>query len=125
MPFRAVVLSATDVYSRLMLEFRETAMFTRAVTSLLADDEYAELQGTLVVDPEAGDLIPGMRGLRKLRWRQRSRGKGKRGGVRVIYYWYERGSLIYMLLAYSKGAQDDLTATEKRVLKQLVTEEFK
>ena len=108
-----------------MLEFRETDMFTRAITTLLSDLEYSKLQHELVADPEAGDLVPGTGGLRKLRWGQARRGKGKRGGIRVIYYWYARGSLIYMLLAYSKGQQDDLTSREKRLLKQLVAEEFR
>ena len=108
-----------------MLEFRETDMFTRAVTTLLTDDEYAKLQHGLIVDPAAGDLISGSGGLRKIRWQQGSRGKGKRGGIRVIYYWYASGSLIYMLLAYSKGQQDDLTSREKRLLSRLVAEEFK
>ena len=108
-----------------MLEFRETELFTRAVTALLSDDEYAELQGTLIVDPEAGDVIKETGGLRKLRWSQRKRGKGKRGGVRVIYYWYASGSLIYMLLAYSKDQRDDLSAAQKKALSRLVREELK
>jgi hypothetical protein len=108
-----------------VLEFRETHIFTRDITSLLTEDEYAELQGVLIVQPEAGDVIPGTGGLRKLRWRQRRRGKGKRGGVRVIYYWYVAGSLIYMLLAYSKDQQDDLSTSEKRLLTRLVAEELK
>jgi len=108
-----------------VLEFRETPIFTRDVISLLTDEEYAELQGVLIVQPNAGDVIPGTGGLRKLRWSQKRRGKGKRGGVRVIYYWYVSGSLIYMLLAYSKDEQDDLTTAEKRLLVRLVAEEFK
>jgi hypothetical protein len=108
-----------------MLEFRETPMFTRAIVELLDDKEYAELQGTLVITPQAGDLIQGTGGLRKLRWRQATRGKGKRSGIRVIYYWHEAGTLIYMLLAYSKGERDDLAQSEKRLLRRLVTEEFK
>ncbi len=108
-----------------MLEFLETQFFTRAITELLTDAEYSELQGTLLVDPEVGDLILGTGGLRKVRCRENRRGKGKRGGIRVIYYWYQNGSLIYMLLAYSKGQQDDLTAREKGLLKGLVAEEFK
>ncbi|HEV8659885.1 MAG TPA: hypothetical protein VGS96_14860 [Thermoanaerobaculia bacterium] len=59
-----------------------------------------------------------------MRWQESQRGKGKRGGVRIIYYWYNAGSVIYMLLAYSKGAKDDLGASEKRMLKRLVSEEF-
>jgi hypothetical protein len=107
-----------------VLEFRETGVFPRSITALLRDDEYAQLQGVLVVQPAAGDLIKDTGGLRKLRWSQQRRGKGKRGGVRVIYYWYAAGSLIYMLLAYSKDEQDDLTAAQKRVLVQLIREEF-
>lgn len=108
-----------------MLEFRETAVFTRAVVELLSDHEYAELQGALIVDPEVGDLVQGTGGLRKIRWAQERRGKGKRGGVRVIYYWYASGSLIYMLFAYSKDAQADLSARQKATLSRLVREEFK
>lgn len=85
-----------------MLEFRETELFTRAVTALLSDDEYAELQGTLVVNPETGDVIKETGGLRKLRWSQQRRGKGKRGGVRIIY-----------------------SAAQKKALALLVREEFK
>lgn len=108
-----------------MLEFRETEMFTRAIAALLSDDEYAELQGALIVDPEAGDVIKDTGGLRKIRWSQQRRGKGKRGGVRVIYYWYTAGSSIYMLLAYSKDERDDLSAAQKKVLARLVKEEFR
>ena len=108
-----------------MLEFRETDLFTRQIAVLLSEDEYAELQGVLIVDPEAGDLIKESGGLRKIRWSQQSRGKGKRGGVRVIYYWYAAGPLIYMLLAYSKDERDDLSAEQRRVLMKLVKEEFK
>lgn len=108
-----------------MLEFRETKPFTRAVTTLLSDDEYAELQGALIVDPEAGDVIKETGGLRKLRWSQARRSKGKRGGVRVIYYWYATGSLIYMLLIYSKDERDDLSAGQKSALARLVSEELK
>ena len=107
-----------------MLEFRETELFTRAVTALLSEDEYAELQGALIVDPEVGDLIKESGGLRKLRWSQQRRGKGKRGGVRVIYYWYASESLIYMLLAYSKEQRDDLSTAQKKALSRLVREEF-
>jgi hypothetical protein len=108
-----------------MLEFLETSVFTRQIAELLEDREYAALQGALVVDPTAGDLIPGSGGLRKIRWNESRRGKGKRGGVRIIYYWYSHDEAIYMLLAYSKGQSDDLTPAQKRVLKQLVEEEFR
>ncbi len=120
-----VDLSVIGVYPAPVLEFRETELFTRAVTALLSDDEYAELQGALIVDPEAGDVIKETGGLRKLRWSQRKRGKGKRGGVRVIYYWYASETVIYMLLAYSKDQRDDLAAAQKKALSRLVREELK
>jgi putative transcriptional regulator len=69
--------------------------------------------------------VPGTGGLRKLRWAEAQRGKGKRGGIQVIYYWYEPASLLYMLLAYSKSERDDISAEEKRALRKLITEEFK
>ncbi len=107
-----------------MLEFLETPVFTRQILDLLSDSEYSALQGALVVDPEAGDLLPGTGGVRKIRWLEAKRGKGKRGAVRIIYYWYEPRSTVYMLLAYSKGNRDNLNAVEKRILKRLVSEEF-
>ena len=107
-----------------MLEFLETPVFTRRIAALLSDSEYAALQGTLILNPESGDLIPGSGGIRKVRWQQPQRGKGKRGGVRIIYYWYNPESIVYMLFAYSKDEQDDLSSTEKRVLKRLVKEQF-
>jgi hypothetical protein len=120
-----VDLCVIDVYSAFVLEFRETQLFTRAVTTLLSDDEYAELQGTLIVDPHAGDVIQGTGGLRKLRWGQERRGKGKRSGIRVIYYWHAKGTLIYMLLAYSKDDRDDLSVVQTKALAKFVREEFK
>jgi len=108
-----------------VLEFRETDLFTFQITRLLSDQEYSELHGVLVVQPDAGDLIENTGGLRKVRWSQQKRGKGKRGGIRVIYYWRVSDSLIYMLFAYSKDEQDDLSARQKKVLAGLVRQEFK
>jgi hypothetical protein len=112
-------------YTTTVLEFRETAFFTAAITSLLTDNEYSELQGVLILNPDAGDLIKDTGGLRKLRWSQQRRSKGKRGGVRIVYYWHRPGSLIYMLFAYSKDQQDDLSAKQRKVLARLVSEEFR
>lgn len=108
-----------------MIRFIETSVFTRQITAILDDEEYAELQAALVFRPELGVVIQGTGGLRKIRWGHSGRGKGKRGGARVIYYWYQAGELVYMLLAYSKGERDDLSAREKKVLRQLVEKEFR
>lgn len=81
-----------------MIRFIETPVFTRQIVGLLDDDDYAALQAALVFQPESGDLIPGTGGLRKVRWGESRRGRGKRGGVRVIYYWYVDDSLVYLVL---------------------------
>ena len=99
-----------------MAVFFETSVFTRRVTGLLSDDEYAELQQALAANPSAGDVIPGSGGLRKIRWA--IRGHGKRGGVRVIYYHLTSRDQFYMLLVYGKNEQDDLTPEQLRMLRR-------
>jgi len=108
-----------------VLRFVETSVFTRQITELLDDSEYAEFQAALALRPDLGSLISGTGGLRKVRWSHAGRGKGKRGGTRVIYYWHQPGEAVYLLVAYSKGQRDDLSAREKKILRQLVEEEFK
>ena len=102
------------------MEFIETPTFTGMVTTLLADDGYRELQNLLVEDPERGDLIKGGGGIRKLRYAVQ--GRGKSGGVRVIYYWAKDKHLIYMLLVYPKSRKDDLSDKETAILRELVKE---
>jgi len=105
------------------MRFVESAVFTRALLNLLSDDEYSSLQLALMLRPDAGDLIPGSGGLRKLRWSLS--GKGKRGGTRLIYYWQRGGEVIYMLFIYAKSRQDDLTREQLRTLSKLVKENLK
>jgi hypothetical protein len=81
------------------------------------------LQLALALRPELGAMIRGSGGLRKLRWSVK--GKGKRGGVRLIYYWHELSETFYMLYAYRKNEQEDLTTKQLRVLSRLVREEFR
>src|ERR1700682_2756325 len=98
--------------------FIETPVFTAQIKALVDDDAYRELQYELLIDPELGDLIGGGGGLRKIR--MPLPGRGKRGGARVIYYWVKSRSLIYLLLAYAKNAQDDLTAAQLKTLRALI-----
>jgi len=97
--------------------FIETPIFTDDLLSLLSDDEYAEFQKYLADNPMAGDVIQQTGGLRKIRWA--AGGKGKRGGVRVIYYHVTVDSQIRLLLIYKKGVQDDLTDEQKKVLRHI------
>ena len=100
--------------------FIETPIFTAAVRALLSDEEYGELQAFLVRQPDAGDVIAGTGGLRKIRWT--AAGKGKRGGARVIYFHAVAHVQIRMLLIYRKGMKDDLTPREKAVLRKINAE---
>ena len=102
--------------------FFETPVFTRQIKTLSDDGSYRELQLQLMMRPDAGDLIPHSGGLRKIR--MGLSGRGKRGGARVIYYWMKSKSQIYMLLAYAKNEQDNLTVEQLKTLRDLVREEF-
>lgn len=97
--------------------FVESPVFTRLVDELLSDEDYAAFQHWIAAQPEAGDLIPGTGGLRKVRWA--ADGTGKRGGVRVIYFCVVEQAEIRLLLIYRKGVKDDLTTREKAVLKEI------
>jgi len=101
----------------------ETSVFTRQVQKLLTEDEYKELQFELVDRPDLGPIIPGSGGLRKVRWA--GRGRGKRGGVRVIYYWAVAQERILMLLIYAKSDQDDLSREQLQVLRKIVEAEYR
>lgn len=100
----------------------ETSIFTRQVQALLSNEEYRQLQMTLVLHPDTGSVIPGSGGLRKTRWSLA--GRGKRGGVRIIYYWAVVQDKILMLFVYAKNEQDDLTPEQLKVLRKLIKEEY-
>ena len=101
----------------------ETSVFTRQVQKLLTDDDYKQLQFELVDRPDVGAIIAGSGGLRKVRWA--GRGRGKRGGVRVIYYWAVAQERILMLLIYAKSEQDDLSREQLQVLRKIVEAEYR
>lgn len=100
----------------------ETSVFTRQVLTLLSDEEYRRLQMMLILHPDLGAIIPGSGGLRKARWSVQ--GRGKRGGVRIIYYWAIIHDKILMLYMYAKNEQDDLTPEQLKVLKKIIEEEY-
>ena len=97
--------------------FIETSKFTELVQSQLNDDEYAALQWMLLERPDAGAIVPGSGGVRKLRWGLR--GKGKRGGIRVIYYWKTADDEIWLLTLYAKNVRENIPAN---LLKQIAQE---
>ena len=102
------------------MEFIETPTFTRLLPALLSDDDYANLQMSLAEYPEKGDLIKAGGGIRKMRYPLP--GRGKSGGVRVIYYWLREDGQIYMLLIYPKSKKDNLSDQETALLREFVKE---
>ena len=102
--------------------FVETPVFTSLLRQILDDDAYRALQLALLLRPEQGPLIPGSGGLRKIRWG--ASGQGKRGGLRVIYFWDKPRSRCYLLFLYRKSEQGDLTPAQVRTLSRIVREEF-
>jgi mRNA-degrading endonuclease RelE of RelBE toxin-antitoxin system len=115
-----IITNPIGVYAEMI--FIETSIFTRQALKLLTDDEYRELQQALVDRSDAGAVMVGSGGLRKIRWAKE--GRGKRGGVRVIYYWAVSSEQILMLFMYPKGEQDDLTSAQIKMLRQIVEEEY-
>lgn len=105
------------------MRFIETPIFTEDVSQELSLEDYRQLQVALMLRPEQGPVIAGSGGIRKIRWRRA--GMGKRGGLRVIYYWEPTSETFYMLTVYRKNEQEDLSIRQLRLLRRLVAEEFK
>ena len=100
----------------------QTPVLTGAIRRHLEDEQYRQLQIALMLRPHQGPVIPGSGGLRKVRWT--TTGSGKRGGLRVVYYWLPDEQVIYMVYAYAKSAQGNLTRAQVRRLGRLVREEL-
>lgn len=101
----------------------ETPTFTKRVEEILSEDEYRLFQIKLIDDPESGNIIKGSGGIRKIRWS--GSGRGKRGGSRILYYWYNKYGVILMLFIFKKNESDDLTKTQLKALKTIVENEYK
>jgi mRNA-degrading endonuclease RelE of RelBE toxin-antitoxin system len=106
------------------MEFIEAPAFTRHAAKYLDDDAYRTLQTVLAENPEAGDVMPGTGGFRKMRWVDPRRGKGRRGGLRLIYYYFFSDGQIWLVTIYDKNEASDLTASEKKALKIAVATEL-
>ena len=104
--------------------FVELPAFERNRSNYLTDEAYRGLQNEMLKDPEAGDVITGTGGLRKLRYGDATRGKGKRGGLRIIYYWWNPKKQFWLFTIYDKDELSDLSPKEKAILKTLLKQEL-
>lgn len=104
--------------------FVELPAFSRYRADYLTDEGFRALQNDLMGNPEVGDVIEGAGGLRKLRQADSRRGKGKRGGLRVIYFWWEAGRQLWLFTLYDKDEMEDLSAKEKKALKDMLKREL-
>jgi len=105
------------IYS-MIIEFKETSVFTKTIVNLMSDEQYRQLQAALINNPKTGDVMKGSGGIRKMRWGLE--GRGKRGGTRIIYYIETEDELIFMLYAYPKNEQENLTPEQLKILKSLI-----
>jgi hypothetical protein len=104
--------------------FIELPAFERHREKYLGDAAFHELQQQLMNNPDAGEAIQGTGGLRKLRFADARRGKGKRGGLRVIYYWWKDGMQFWLFTLYDKGEMSDLTPRQRDLLKTMIKVEL-
>jgi hypothetical protein len=102
----------------------ELPAFERYRAGYFSDDAFMTLQATLMKSPDAGDVIEGTGGLRKLRFANARRSKGKRGGLRVIYYWWESGLQFWLYTVYDKDERDDLSPQQRKLLKAMLKAEL-
>ncbi|MGG5290452.1 toxin [Pseudomonas shirazensis] len=104
--------------------FVELPPFQRHRVDYLNDEAFRALQTVLLKNPEAGDVIQGTGGLRKIRFADEKRQKGTRGGIRIIYYWWLGGAQFWLFTVYGKDVQDDLSEPQKKALRKLLDTEI-
>jgi mRNA-degrading endonuclease RelE of RelBE toxin-antitoxin system len=109
-------------YTYVVVVIVETRVFAKRVDDLLSTEEFRELQLDLVARPTAGPIVRGAGGLRKLRWS--AVGRGKRGGVRIIYFYHPASARILLLFAFAKNERSDLTASQREKLRRIVESEY-
>ncbi len=104
--------------------FVELPAFSRHRSDYLTDEDFRGLQEAMMKHPEAGDIIESTGGLRKLRFGDPRRGKGKRGGLRVIYYWWDGGLQFWLFTLYDKNEMEDMNSDQKKILKGMLKAEL-
>jgi len=120
--------SALPLYAKSVqyngMEFIESPAFTRHLPRYLEDDGYKALQNELARNPEAGDSMPGTGGFRKMRWVDPRRGKGRRGGLRIIYYYFARDHQVWLMTLFDKNEARDLSPKQKQALRAAIGAEL-
>lgn len=96
----------------------ETNLFTKLITEMMSDDDYKSLQEALINRPDMGVIIKQGGGLRKVRWA--IEGRGKSGGIRIIYYWMTKNEQLYMLYVFPKNVKENLSDAHTKILRQIV-----
>jgi hypothetical protein len=102
-----------------LITVAETALFVRQAETVWSDAEREEFVSYIAANPAAGDVIPETGGVRKIRWNRK--GVGKRGGVRVVYFYADPGRPLYLLMVYAKSRKEDLSAEEKRTVRSITS----
>jgi mRNA-degrading endonuclease RelE of RelBE toxin-antitoxin system len=112
---KIIMENDTSLPYSISMTFIEAPLFSKLVYDYLSEDEYAALQWTLAARPETGKVIPGSGGLRKVRWA--AKGKGKRGGTRIIYL-YQKEYQIWLITIYAKNEVDSIPAKTLKAIKE-------
>ena len=113
-------MTVAALVSNAAMQVFSTRTYERAVRKLLGEEARREMENAIVADPDAAPVIRGTGGIRKLRWA--GSGRGKRGGIRTVYFYHAGPEAVYLLTAYAKANHEDLTPADTRALSRLVAE---